>query len=962
MHHNSYWRLSLLFLFVAVSLHAQRPLTAVSELRLSNGLTVWLNEDHTQPKVFGAVVVRAGARDCPGTGIAHYFEHLLFKGTTRIGTVDYRQERPWLDSIARQYDLLALTTDPAQRARIQQHINRLSIRAADYAIPNEFENLISTYGGTGLNAYTSFDETVFHNSFSPQFITQWCVLNADRLISPVFRLFQGELETVYEEKNMYADQMVMQAAEAVQRYALGGTPYAYPIIGTTDNLKNPRLSEMMDFYHRYYVAGNMGLILSGDIAADTLRPLLERTFGRIPAGQVAPRPKSVLRDFRGSRPFRAKLPIPIVKAEAAAFQGPDEQSADRAAFEVMLGMLDNAAGTGLLDSLSHVNRLMEALTMSYDFRDFSVFGLGFVPNLPFGSRRKAARECWRQIARLRAGDFSDADLQMEKLACSHRLERQLESVGSRSALMVNAFSRGVPWQLVSSRPEQVARVSRDDIVRVARRYFTDDSLVVVKRFGRYPKEHLSQPGYRPVRPRHAGSHSAYADSLSRLPYANRSPRLIDLNADAHCYTLRPLVRLWTSPNPANNIFTLRLRWRRGTWSDRRLAPMGDYLNEVGTWRLTRQQLGRRLQRLGATMQVSATPGYVELALSGDDDRLGDVVALAREFMAEAQADERKFKKLVHATRLEERSVLKDNSSIAGLVMNRVEVGDSADGLRRITAHELRRMSGRQLISLFHDVQRSQLDIIYCGRLSDDSVRQAVGRLPIDSVDRPWHVVGHPLAKCDEPVVYVYDNPSARQTIVGTYQPVDPLPTAEERTRLNLWAHYFGGGMSSVMFQDIREFRAYAYSASGHALEPDLKLAPQQTCGFVTTMGTQADKTMMALATLDSLLTDMPVRPANIEAARRGILSTINNAYPDFRSKAAYVAGCRLYGYEEDPDAATVRTLVRLGSDDVTSFYRDHIQRRPRVTVIVGNKRMLDMQQLSRYGRVVVLKAGDIYRR
>ena len=180
----------------------------VKEFRLDNGMKVWLNEDHTQPKVFGAVVVNAGAKDCPNTGIAHYFEHILFKGTEEIGTIDYAAEKPWLDSISAKYDQLALTTDAAARSAIQKDISRLSQKAGEYAIPNEFNRLISRYGGTELNAGTSWDYTYYHNVFTPQFMEQWCQLNSDRLINPVFRLFQGELETVYEEKNMYADNMM----------------------------------------------------------------------------------------------------------------------------------------------------------------------------------------------------------------------------------------------------------------------------------------------------------------------------------------------------------------------------------------------------------------------------------------------------------------------------------------------------------------------------------------------------------------------------------------------------------------------------------------------------------------------------------------------------------------------------------------------------------------------------------
>ena len=244
-------------------------------------MQVWLNEDHTRPQVFGAVAVKAGSKDCPNTGIAHYFEHILFKGTDKIGTADYQSEKPWLDSITAKYDELACTKDIVRRSLIQKDINRLSLQAGEYAIPNEFQTLIQRFGGTQLNAYTSTDETVYHNFFVPQYINQWCELNSERFLSPVFRLFQNELEAVYEEKNRSSDDVFHSAIDDIQRRVFAGTPYAYPILGSTESIKNPQLSEMSAFYQRYYVAGNMGLVLCGDIDADTIMPLLERTFGPI---------------------------------------------------------------------------------------------------------------------------------------------------------------------------------------------------------------------------------------------------------------------------------------------------------------------------------------------------------------------------------------------------------------------------------------------------------------------------------------------------------------------------------------------------------------------------------------------------------------------------------------------------------------------------------------------------------
>ena len=185
--------------FIAVSAQTAGPLK-VTEKKLSNGMTVWLNEDHSQPKVFGCSSCEKQVRKTVPTRHSPLFR--AFSSKALIKSAPWITKRRSLGSTPYPRNTTCWQRQPTKRAAltIQRNINRLSQEAGKYAIPNEFENLISTYGGTGLNAYTSFDETVFHNSFAPQYIAQWCELNSERLINPVFRLFQGELETVYEEK------------------------------------------------------------------------------------------------------------------------------------------------------------------------------------------------------------------------------------------------------------------------------------------------------------------------------------------------------------------------------------------------------------------------------------------------------------------------------------------------------------------------------------------------------------------------------------------------------------------------------------------------------------------------------------------------------------------------------------------------------------------------------------------
>lgn len=935
----------------------------VKELTLSNGLTVWINEDHTQPKAYGAVVVKAGARDCPNTGIAHYFEHILFKGTDNIGTVDYERERPWLDSIAACYDRLAQTTDNAARYSIQKDINRLSIEAARYAIPNEFNNLISRYGGTGLNAYTSLDETVFYNTFSPQYIAQWAELNSERMLNPVFRLFQGELETVYEEKNMYSDNTILPAVEALQRRVFAGTPYEYPIIGSTANLKNPRLSEMRDFFDRYYVAGNMGLVLCGDICADTIVPLLERTFGRLRRGEAPARVPIVQKPFGLDDRLNVKLLIPIIKAQGRLFRAPADTHPDHVPLELAMSLLSNDSGTGLLDSLEHAHKVMGVMAGMIGLSgDDDLVGYGYIPRLPFGSKKKAARLSREQVDRLIAGDFDDAVFEALKTEELRKAEEDIENMGIRASMMINAFSRGRQWADVLSRPKLVQAVTREDIKRVARKYLDAGSLLVTKQFGSYAKDKLTQPGYTPVKPENAGARSAYALRLDSMPMPEVTPRFIRFGTDVAITPLRPLVTLYTVDNPVNDLFSLELIYHRGTIDDNRLDAVASYIGQLGTDSLAPHRFGLALQRIGAELTVNSGSETFRIRLKGFDRSFAEAVHLLGSLMTNAKADNEKFSDLVSSELVGEKFIFRENTAIAQALFERVAYGDRSEFIDRLTAAQLKQMNGGELIDIFRDLQRSELSVVYSGTLAQADVERTVRDcLPLDLVSRPYDDTPRPLLSYDEPIVYLYDNPAARQTVIGTYNRLAPQPSASARTRFNMWSRYFGSGMSSLLFQDIREFRSLAYSAGGDIRQPSLVRYPDRPVAYETILGTQADKAMQALAVLDTLFTDMPMRENNVAAVKQIMTNTVNNNRPAFRELGSRVAMLRVSGYNDDPSRATMAALEPLGAADVEAFYREYVRPSTRVTIVVGDRRKLDMAELSRYGKVVELKKADIFR-
>lgn len=956
---------SLLFLaLAAVASAAQSSLPKalqVKELRLANGMTVWLNEDHSQPKVFGAVVVKAGAVDCPDTGIAHYFEHILFKGTDRIGTVDYASERPWLDSISAQYDLLAATADEARRSDIQRNINRLSQRAAEYAVPNDFNNLTTLYGGSGLNAATSYDYTYYYNTFSPQYIRQWAALNSERLLRPVFRLFQGELETVYEEKNRSSDDIMSSAMEHIMAKAFEGTPYQYPILGSTENLKNPRLSQMREFYEKYYVASNMGLILAGDICADSIMPLLETTFGRLPRGERASAPVCQMKPY-DRQTYDIRVNVPVVSAEMLAFHGPSAGSEDADVLAIALQLLSNSDRTGMLDSLMNDSRLLAAIAFSSSMKRAGLVAVGIVPNL-LGKKSKAENLCREEIERLKRGDFSDELLALVKRSYERDRIVAMEEVTKRAELMVSVFGdTDISWNDYVKRSQAISAITRDDVLRVARKYLGDSYLRFVKKYGSYDKDRLTQPGYSPVMPAHTGAESLFARELAAMPVASDAPRFVDMQGSVAVRQLAPLATLHAVPNTVDSIFSLQILYHKGIRHDPRLEYAASYIGELGTDSLSLVQLSRRMQRVGAMMSFEASDDDFLVQLVGRDSEFGKSVGILADFLDNVKADEKKLKEMKRGEKFTVKAFDKSASSVEEALVGKLMYGSRSSHLRRMTQTEINSLTSADLLASVASARRSQCSLVYCGMLPTDSVASVVAAMlhPERSVEKrvdmepPYEPVG-------ENVVYIYKVKDSRQNIVGTYQQLAATPEWNGVADRNLFSRYFGGGMSSLMFQEMREFRSLAYSVGGYSMGPVHSRRPSDPTAFVTTLGTQTDKTLQAVALLDSLLTDMPLRQNNVEIARRSVYNSIANGYPNFRNIGMRIAGLQTDGYDHDPSIDLYEALRSRTAADMMNYYEHNVRRAPRALYVIGQLSKSDIAALAKYGRVVELEKSDLIR-
>lgn len=958
-------KLTFLLSFIVFwgNISAQLPeALQVKEYKLKNGLTVWVNEDHSQPKAYGGIVVKAGAKDSPNTGIAHYFEHIMFKGTDKIGTIDFESEKIYLDSISMKYDELAETTDEGQRKEIQKKINELSIKASDYAIPNEFDRLISRYGGSGLNAFTSYDITVYYNTFSPQYFNQWAELNSERLMNPVFRLFQSELETVYEEKNMYDDALGRRAMDVLLEKFFRPHPYMYSIIGSTENLKNPRLSEMKEFYDNYYVGKNMGLIICGDVYADEIIPIVEKTFGKIKAGEIPekkyPRPASI----DGRESFQVKFPIPFVKAGAYGWRGVPEYHEDDIPLQIATGLLNNSNMTGYLDKLMTDQKVLAAGAMNMGFNYAGLLGGFVVPKLLFQSENKAKKLMYAEIERIKNGDFTEEDVNAIKTEIKRNYQRRLENLDYRPYMMHSIFSQGKDWNEFIKYIMDIDVYKKEDIVAVANKYFTENFFDVSKKTGDYPKDRIEKPGFEPIVPKHKEAESEYAKELANMPLMEARPRFLDFEKDVKTLEISPKVKLYLKENPINDIFSLKISFGKGSAESNLLNPLSTYLEFLGTESMNYDEFRNSFQRIGSVFYTSCDNNSFSLNLTGFDEHFEETMSLLAQFVKNVKPEKKKLKQLLDDKKLSDKAFAESPDNLANALFEKVVYGEKSEYLTQLSLSEMKKLTPEDLINEFSEILKVECEIHYCGKLAEETVLDQIKKtIDIENVSVDSNApVYWELSEYDETLIYFVNAPKATQSIIWLYSKGGVNEDDETRNAGQLFSSYFGSGMSSIVFQEIREFRSLAYRATARYSLGNYKYRDKP--GFLYGMlSTQSDKTLEGIEVMDSLLKNMPVKPERVEFARQDIINNANNNYPVFRDVSSRISSLIKQGYKDDPNKALIRQMPDVNMDEIIKFYDKNVKNRPLVYMIVGNEKNIDLEKFEKFGKIIRVKKDEIYK-
>ena len=945
-------------LFLQLSLNAQKSMLKVENYELDNGLTVILNEDHTKQKVFGVVAVKAGAKDDPAdaTGMAHYQEHMLFKGTQELGTVNWEEEKKYIDEIFSLYDELGQTEDEEKRAEIQKKINEASLKANEYAIPNELSNIIKAMGGTSLNAGTGWDQTLYYNAFPPGEIERWLDLYSHRFMNPVFRGFQAELEVVYEEKNLYNDRFQTQLIEAFNRNFYKNHPYGQQtIIGTADDLKNPSLTKMYQFFKTWYVPNNMALVITGDFDTEKIKPIIAEKFGRLETAEIPERKVYEEAAFEGREFFEDRL-SPI-KMGILGFRTVPSGHPDETTLNMANKILSNRNQTGLLDKLAIENELLGAFAFPMIQNDHGGTLFMFIPKIMGQSLEDGEQLVLEKIEMLKKGDFSDKHFEAVKQDTYTDFVRGLESLERKATLFASVYMRGQDVDDYLNQPEKIKAVSKQDIIDVANKYYGDNYLAFHSKMGSPDKEKIEKPGYEPLIT-NTNKKSEFAKRFEEIPVLTTDIKYIDFEKDLASAEAKNGTPVYIAENTINDIFSLEYKIAHGELKEPLLKYTAQLMSLAGTEDKDVNQIKSEFAALGSSYSVSVNDDYLSIRLNGIEENLEASLKLLNELLTKTQIEQEKIQTVVEGEQSNRKMEKSEPDNVASALFEYIKYKNESDYINRLTIKEIKKLETVSLVEKLNEALGYEAEVFFAGKTDKkDFVKLVNNYLAFSEAPKASDAPTEQKVEAyTENTVFLVDKPKALQSKIFFLINGKPYDL-EEKPAIEAFNQYFGGGFSGLVLQEIREYRSMAYSAAAFYSAPAKEGFNTMFYGYI---GTQADKTVNAVEIFNDLVRDMPQKTERTEMIAHYLKQSALTATPSFRQLAQQVNRWQTEGYKEDPRKMKSEFYELLTFDDILKFYKENIQDKPMVIAIVGDKDMMDVEKLSEFGTIKEINEKDLF--
>ena len=927
---------------------------------LDNGLKVYLTSYADATRVQTNIAVRAGSKNDPedATGLAHYLEHMLFKGTDIYGTLDYEKEKPLLDMIEALYEEYRSIdmTDTFNRDRVWSQIDSISGEAAKFAIANEYDKMVTGLGAKGTNAYTSNEKTVYINDIPSNQIEKWLMLEAERFRYPVFRLFHTELETVYEEKNRGLDNDGRKMFEALLDGLFPTHQYGQQTtIGTIDHLKNPSLLEIRKYFDKYYVPNNMAICLSGDFDYDETIQLVEKHWGGF--------------ERKDDPTFDVIQESPLTDVIEKEVWGPEAErlymgfrcdgaNTEQSRMLTMMDMVLSNSAAGLIDlNLNQSQKVIGGGCFPMVMKDYSIHGFYGSPK-PGQTLEEVKDLLLSQIEEVKVGNFPDwlvgailSDLKLSQI-------KKMESNSGRANEFVDAFILDIPWDEHQNEISELEKITKQDIIDFANENYSDDNYVVVyKRNGEdtsIPK--VEKPIITPVSVNREDQ-SDFLISLSEEQVKDIDPVFLNFEEDIQKSIVGDLPLLYKK-NTENERFRLNYIVDMGTNHDNRLRLATDYLKFLGTAELSPAEVQQEFYKLGCDLSVSCGADKTQVTLSGLQSNFEASLMLFENILANAIADEDALVNL-KLSKIKERNDAKLNKQtiLWSAMMNYAKHGENSAFKNKISLEDLNQVTSSELLELLKNLITYKHRILYYGPERIDFITSSLNIHHTNNTNLLDISDGAKYKELplDVPTVFIVDYEMQQVEILllakGGLLNITDVP------KIKFHNSYFGGGMSSIVFQDMRESKALAYSVYSTYSIPMEGDKSHYSFSYV---GTQSDKLQEALYSMTDLLENMPQADENMNNAKEGIEQKIRTERLTKSKILSEYEKAQKMGINHDIREDVYNEVKNFDMTSLLDFHNNYVAGKNRVVMILGDKEKLDMDVLKEYGEIKFLTLEDIF--
>ncbi len=919
---------------------------------LKNGLTVILSPTSKDPRIQCYIATKAGSKTDPAThtGLAHYLEHMVFKGTDKFGSLDWAKEKPELDKIDALYEEYNKTTDVEKRKEIYHRIDSVSGVASKYAIANEYDKMMSSMGAQGTNASTSFEQTIYTDDVPASAIDKYLAVQGERFRNPILRIFHTELEAVYEEKNRGLDNDGRRVFEKLFAELFKNHNYGLQTtIGTIEHLKNPSLVEIRNYYNKYYVPNNMGVIMSGDFNPDVMIKKIDATFSYMqnkPFAKYTFQPEQPI-----TSPIMAEVVGPDAESVTIGFRLPGNKSKDVLLADLVGQILTNGKA-GLMDlNLVKKQKLLSASASAFALIDYGVLFMQGRPTTG-QSLDDVKALMLGEIENLKKGNFDDNLITSIVNNLKKTTILASETYSSRAENLVDAFSSELDWQQQVAYTEMLSKLTKADIVAFANKYFADNYVVILKRKGEDKNIiKVEKPPITPVET-NRDAQSDFVKKVNNMPATPIKPVWVDYNKDMQKAKIGPAEVLYVQ-NKDNSIFRLRYRYEMGTWNNKKLSMASQYLQFLGTDKMSAEEITKAFYKIACSFTVSASTEFTTVTIEGLQENFGQAVKLFEEVLKNCKADDNALKSL-KARIVKTRTDAKANKAaiMSGLV-NYARFGQNNPFSYSLSDAELNSITATELVDILHDLNSYTHKILYYGPQPLPALTtglKTMHPIPASFKSASTAVKFVPVAQNKNQVLFAnYNMVQSEIRWIRNSTTYDPNKEAV----IDVYNNYMG----DLVFQTIRESKALAYSTFSVYVKPDKKEDPFYSMSYV---GSQADKFNEAVVAMNELLNDLPKVEQNVKVAQDGLKKDIETARITQDAIIFNYLTAQRKGLNEDVRKKVYNSIGSIGYAELKKFHAENIAGKSYTYCIVASDKKLTDADMQKYGELKKLSLEEIF--